>query len=121
MNKEQDMVRWIPRVLGVAMVLFLGMFASDAFQGDASIGDKVLDFLMHVIPAGLCLAVVMVAWKREAIGAVVFALLAGVYTLWAMPRWDWIAVIGGALLLVAFSYAMAWWVIRSRALRSGTT
>ncbi len=43
MNKAQDMVRWIPRVLGVAMVLFLGMFASDAFQGDASIGDKVLD------------------------------------------------------------------------------
>ena len=121
MNKEQDMVRWIPRVLGVAMVLFLGTFALDAFQGEASIGDKVLDFLMHVIPAGLCLAVVMVAWKREAIGAVVFALLAGVYTLWAMPRWDWIAVIGGALLLVAFSYAMVWWVIRSRALRSGTT
>ena len=121
MNKAQDMVRWIPRVLGVTMVLFLGMFASDAFQGDASSGEKVLDLLMHLIPAALCMAVVVVAWKCEAIGAVVFTMLAGVYGLWAMPRWDWIAVIGGALLLVAFSYATVWWVIRSRAFRSGTT
>jgi hypothetical protein len=69
------MIRWIPRVLCILAIGFLLMFGLDAFDPRLSLTDQVLGFLIHSIPAFVLMAVLALAWKRELVGGVVFALL----------------------------------------------
>jgi multisubunit Na+/H+ antiporter MnhF subunit len=69
------MIRWIPRVLCILAIGFLLMFGLDAFDPRLSLRDQVVGFLIHSIPAFVLMAVLSVAWKRELVGGVAFALL----------------------------------------------
>lgn len=99
---------WPPRVAGIAFVCFLSLFALDAFQGDAGMGEKTLDYLKHLTPAAVCALVVVLAWRREWLGAVGFLALAAFYTWMAWDHLDWVAVIAGPLVVIAVFYGLAW-------------
>ena len=98
---------WAPRLLAVAVSLFLGLFSLDTFSGTAS-AEGFPDFLIHLIPAVVVLGVVALAWHRQWIGAVAFIGLAAAYALTARAHISWIAVISGPLLMVAVLYAWNW-------------
>lgn len=70
---------WIPRALAVVSILFMGMFSLDVFGGNESFGMKMLGFLMHNIPVFIVIAILVVAWKWEVAGGILFllAFLAG--------------------------------------------
>jgi hypothetical protein len=70
-------LKWTPRVLALCHGLFLGVFALDAFEGDFSIGEKILGFLIHLAPTFSIFAALAVAWKWKFLGGVVFFALAG--------------------------------------------
>src|SRR5674476_204625 len=65
---------WIPRVLAVVSILFMTMFSLDAFNGNESFGMKMLGFLMSNIPVLIVTAILVVAWKREFAGGILFIL-----------------------------------------------
>jgi len=65
---------WIPRVLAVISILFMAMFSLDAFDGDESFGMKMLGFLMHNIPVLIVTAILVIAWKWEFAGGILFIL-----------------------------------------------
>ncbi|MFY9343850.1 MAG: hypothetical protein WAT39_15275 [Planctomycetota bacterium] len=90
------------------MALFLGLFAFDAFEGDAGIGRKVVDFAIHLTPTWLCLAGVVLAWRREWLGGPYFAALAVAYAVWAWGHPSWILLISGPLVLIAALHLLAW-------------
>jgi hypothetical protein len=50
------------------------LFSLDVFGGNDSLGAKMLGFLMHNIPVLIVLAVLIVAWKREIAGGILFIL-----------------------------------------------
>jgi len=100
---------WGPRVLGLAVALYLGMFALDAFTGEKTLGGMVGDFLIHSLPALVILATVLVSWKRFWIGTLVFSGLAIYYALTTLDRMDWVVAISGPLLFVGFLYMLNWW------------
>lgn len=108
MTTTSKLITWSARSLAVALALFLSLFALDAFNGDGSIGSKILDYTRHLAPTWICLLVVALAWKREWLGAVAFTGLAAFYAWWAWDHKDWILVISGPLLLVAGLYLLAW-------------
>jgi len=56
---------WVPRVLMILAVLFMGIFSLDAFEGDHTLGQKLLGFLMHIIPVLVIAAILVLAWKQE--------------------------------------------------------
>jgi hypothetical protein len=56
-------------------ILFISMFAADAFAPDHTIWQQLGDFLMHLIPSFILLALLLVAWKWEFIGGVIFTLI----------------------------------------------
>ena len=99
---------WVPRVLGLAVCLFIGMFALDAFSEGKPLGQALADFAMHLIPSTVLLLVVLAAWRWEWVGAVLF-IGAGVLYMLSVRRLDWIAVISGPLVAVGLLYLWAWW------------
>ena len=100
---------WSPRVLGVAVVLFLSLFALDAFQEGLGPWRAALAFLIHLAPAALVAAVLALAWRWEWLGAALFAVAATLYATRMLPR-NPIAVllISGPLVLLAALFLVGW-------------
>jgi len=99
---------WAPRLLAVAVGLFLAVFSLDAFGGGTSFVQALPDFLMHLVPAAIVAAVVALAWHWEWIGAVLFTALAMAYAVMAREHLSWIAVISGPLLITGALYGWSW-------------
>jgi hypothetical protein len=91
---------WAPRWLGIGVCLFLSMFALDA------VGAR--EFLFHLGPMALLLAVVLVSWKQPWLGGAVFTVLACVYAYTARHRLDWVLPVSGPLLLVGVLFLWSW-------------
>ncbi|MBM3991401.1 MAG: hypothetical protein FJ298_10410 [Planctomycetes bacterium] len=96
--------RWTPRVLALVFTAFLSLFALDACEGVEGVGQRALALAMHLLPSGICLAVVGLAWRRPWVGAACFGLLAGAYAARAWSHPSWVLVISLPLALVALAY-----------------
>lgn len=105
-SKTALWLQWLPRILGMAVALFVGLFALDAFGQGRPLAQALGDFAIHLIPALVVLAVVGVAWRYPWVGAVAFIGLAVVYAL-SVRRIDWIAVIAGPLFIVGLLFLLA--------------
>jgi len=88
-------IHWAPRILGVAYVLFLSVFALDVFEEHLGIGRTILALGMHLIPAGVMLLAIAVGWRWPAIGGGIFVTAAILYGLsvWRSHP-SWFLVIG---------------------------
>ena len=95
-------------MFGTLVAGFLALFALDAFGSNRSFVETLPEFLAHLAPAGLVLAVVGLTWHRPWLGAAAFAALASAYALVAR-RLDWILAISGPLLIVAASFGWSGW------------
>ncbi len=61
-------------------ILFISMFALDAFQPGMTIWQQLGDFLMHLIPSFILLAFLLIAWKWEFVGGLIFTIIGVVFT-----------------------------------------
>jgi hypothetical protein len=50
MRTQQQTLLWAGRILGVALALFLSLFAWDVFEVEGSFWEKVGGFLVHLTP-----------------------------------------------------------------------
>lgn len=67
---KKNIIYWTPRILAILAILFMMIFSLDCFEGEAK---KVLICLaMHNIPAFIIIIVLVIAWKYELIGGVLF-------------------------------------------------
>jgi hypothetical protein len=108
MEQRRNWSIWAPRVAALLFTAFMALFAMDAWEGVEGIWQRTIGLLMHLAPAGLCLLVLLLAWRREWIGSSAFALLALLYAVNAWERPDWVLTVGGPLVLLAVLYALAW-------------
>ena len=106
--RSAQLAVWSPRVLGIAMAAFLGLFALDAFQEGQPLAAAAAAFALHLVPALVVLALVAVAWKREWIGAMGFVGLAVLYAASVGGRLDWVLAISGPLLIVGGLFLWSW-------------
>jgi hypothetical protein len=104
------MLFWTPRVLTVAFILFLGIFALDVFGQGYSFLQTVAALAMHLVPNLLLLAILLVAWRWEWVGALLYAGLAIFYLVatWGRFHWSAYAVISGALGVLALLFLLNW-------------
>ena len=75
MKKSISIIHWIPRIICILAILFISMFAADAFAPGLTIWQQIGAFLMHLIPSFILLAFLIVAWKWELIGGVIFTVI----------------------------------------------
>jgi len=66
---------WLPRILAILAILFISMFALDAFSSDDSFIVQLGDFIMHLIPSFVLLFTLILSWKRELLGGIIFMVI----------------------------------------------
>ena len=109
MTKRSDkLLLWSPRILGILVCLFVGMFALDAFESGKTVMQALPDFAIHVVPSLILLAVVGVSWRWKWVGGLVFTGLAAGYAYIARSHVSWIPVIAGPLLIVGVLFFLSW-------------
>lgn len=100
---------WSPRILGILVSVFIGMFALDAFSPEKPILQALPDFLIHLIPALTVLGLVALSWRREWVGGLACIALAVMYALSVGSRHaDWVLLISGPLLIVGALFLWSW-------------
>jgi len=80
MKKSITLIHWLPRIICILAILFISMFAADAFEPGLSIWQQLGAFFMHLIPSFILLAILILAWKREFAGGIVFIIIGLVLT-----------------------------------------
>jgi hypothetical protein len=74
------MVYWAPRVLSILAILFISLFALDAFGPGLSIWQQIGGFLIHMIPSFALSALLIYAWRHEKWGGILFLLIGLIFT-----------------------------------------
>jgi hypothetical protein len=70
-----DRLRYLlPRLLGIAAILFISLFALDAFAGDAPLPAQLQAFAMHLLPSLVPLLLLVIAWRWEMVGGALYVL-----------------------------------------------
>lgn len=68
-------IHWAPRILCLLAILFISIFALDAFEPDLTIWQQIIGFLIHLIPSFILLIICVIAWKNELFGGILFAII----------------------------------------------
>ncbi len=114
MGGERRLLTWTPRVLGIGFALFTSIFALDAF-GEGSLAQNLLAFAMHLIPTAIVLAIALIAFRREMVGAVGFLGLAVLYVALFWGRFPiFVYMLMAGPLAVTGALFMASWTVRRR-------
>lgn len=66
---------WAPRLICIAAILFISLFAADAFSPHYTFWQQVQAFLIHMLPSFLLTAVLIIAWKWELIGGILLLIV----------------------------------------------
>ena len=98
---------WTPRVLCILFAMFLSMFALDVFSEGYGFGETILALLIHLVPTYIVVIALVIAWRWEWVGAILFIALALFYLVWS-GRFDWSLVISGPLFLVGILFLFNW-------------
>jgi len=66
---------WLPRVLCILAIFFVSIFALDAFSPELSFWSQIGAFIVHLIPSFVLLILLILAWKKELIGGILFTII----------------------------------------------
>ncbi len=78
----KNFLTWLPRILALLFAVELAVLALDAFEGTISFWQKLLGFLIHLIPAFSVTAFLLIAWKYRLVGGVLFLVLGMIFTIY---------------------------------------
>src|SRR5579864_60800 len=99
---------WAPRVLGIGFAVFISLFALDVFVEGYTFRQTVVALTMHLIPTAIVVVGLLLAWRWEWVGAVVFAGAGILYMISAWNHPDWILLISGPLFVVGALFLVNW-------------
>ena len=111
MNKHvKQLLFWTPRVVCILFAAFLSLFALDVFSEETGFWEELLALLIHLVPVYMVVFVLVVAWKREWIGAILFPALAVLYVVLSGGRQHWsaYAAISGSLIVIGVLFLLNW-------------
>ncbi len=80
MTPKTKILHYFPRILCIAAILFISLFATDAFEEGKNFTEQTTAFLIHLIPSFILIIFLAIAWKRELIGGIIFCAIALAFT-----------------------------------------
>lgn len=80
MRNYRNILYWAPRILCILAILFISLFALDSFSPELSIWQQLGGFFIHLIPSYILLAILLVAWKWEYIGGLIFIFIGLIFS-----------------------------------------
>jgi hypothetical protein len=101
---------WTPRILCILFAIFLSLFSFDVFGEGLGFWETILALLIHLVPVYIVVIILVISWRWEWVGAILFNALAVFYVVWAWERFSWIAylTISGPLVLVGVLFLINW-------------
>jgi len=111
MNKTmQRMLFWSPRALTIIFAVFISIFALDVFNEGYDFWKTLLALAIHLIPTLVILLFLVVAWRWEWIGGIVFLILAVSYVVMVWGRFPVSVyfVISGPMVIISMLFFVNW-------------
>ncbi|MCK5076143.1 MAG: hypothetical protein KAR38_07185, partial [Calditrichia bacterium] len=101
---------WTPRIITIFFAILLSIFSLDVVVEGRGLGQVMLAILIHQIPVFLIVIALVVAWRREWVGTVLFIGLALFYLIFAWGRFPLVTylAISGPLFLVGVLFQLNW-------------
>ncbi|MFH1508707.1 MAG: hypothetical protein ABIE68_00920 [bacterium] len=101
---------WTPRILGIALTIFVTLFAFDVFE-EGSVLEKFVGFLIHLLPTFLILLFLFISWKWDSVGGTMFVCL-GVYYMvlvWESSpySWLWSLILAGPVMAMGVLFMLS--------------
>ena len=75
MKTSVRIFQWLPRIICILAILFVSLFAADAFTPGLTIWKQLGGFFIQLIPSFILLAILIIVWKRELIGGIIFIVI----------------------------------------------
>jgi hypothetical protein len=75
MKTSIKILHWTPRIICILAILFVSMFALDSFSPELTIWQQIGGFIIHLIPSFILLVFLLIAWKWELIGGIIFTII----------------------------------------------
>ena len=75
MKTNIKIIHWAPRIICMIAILLISMFAFDAFEERLPIWQQLTSFFIHLIPTYFLITLLIITWKREFIGGIIFLLV----------------------------------------------
>jgi len=75
MKISTKLLHWLPRILCILAILFISLFALDVFDPKLTFWEQITGFIIHLIPSFLLMLILLLAWKKELIGGIVFTII----------------------------------------------
>ena len=102
-------IHWAPRICSFAFITFISIFALDVFEGPFNF-TQIVGFLVHLLPTFVLIALTIIAWRHELVGAVGFLGFAAWYLWVTTPDipWPWFMLIAGPALVIGVLYLADW-------------
>ena len=94
-------LHWVPRILAVIFILFISVFALDAFGEGIPFLQGLVGFLIHLVPTYILIAALLLALKKPLLGGILFV-CAGLFYIIFANEMDWLtyALIAGPAILI---------------------
>jgi hypothetical protein len=115
-NKTNRILYWSPRVLAILFIIFMALMSLDVITPEASIWEIIGGMFMHNIPTMVMIVVLIVAWKREIVGGIVFILAGVAYIILTatsgLPWYivlSWGLTIAGPAFLIGVLFLANWY------------
>jgi len=96
------------RLLAILFIVFISLFALDAFEQGHPFWQNLLGFLIHLVPSYILIIITFFAWRWPSIGGWFFWLLALIYLYFFTPVFSWVAflTIPGSLFLIGLLFLL---------------
>lgn len=114
-HKINKFMFWLPRILSILFIAFLMLFSLDVFDMNVGFWGTLLGLFIHNIPALILLVVLIISWKHEWFGGIVFILAGLLYIIFAMKGAPSIflalsqgMIIAGPAFLIGILFLLNW-------------
>jgi hypothetical protein len=106
----QKFIYWAPRTLCIITASFLSIFALDVFRENQGILKIFFALMMHLIPTFIMIIIIILSWRREWIGGILFNLLGIFYIVAIRGRFPIATyfLIAGPLILTGVLFLLSW-------------
>jgi len=111
MNK---FIHWTPRILSIIFIGFLTLLSLDVFGTGLNFWETAMAFFMHNLPVLFLIITLIISWKYEIVGGIIF-ILAGLFyvTLIMKNPFEWYAIIwiiqiSGVAFLIGTLFLIGW-------------
>jgi hypothetical protein len=110
MTTNAPLLVWTPRLLGVIFAAFVGLFALDVFTEPSTVGQTLVAFVVHLLPAAIVLILLLIAWRWQAAGGLLFLAAGAGYAIAVVAGQrplSWILAISGPLVLIGVLFLLS--------------